>query len=201
MSRIKRVLRFAGGAVIVSWFVIVAILLFGTEVDAREIKQAGRIVTHSHHTEPGHQHGNYSIGLGIGAHDTAMVQLSSMQKEDRVKLFAILLGGDEDGDQFVVQERRTPQGTRFLPLQGDDGDTTNLCVGAAYLGYYEKVSGGIGAAYCADDDTANIDQRGQIYLEGMVETPGGWWIQKCGAWMLSDFSDDATFLGCAKNWR
>ena len=152
-----------------------------------------------------HVHGKYTVGVGAGASNSegsGVVHISSLQ--DRFKLFALIwTDNNDDGDQFVVQERKTrPKSANILPLQGDDSNTANVAVGAAYLWNYKMFSAGLGAAYVADDNTDNIGQHFQVYIEGSVKTPKKWWAQRLSVWHLSDADSKGsgeTFVGFEKD--
>lgn len=158
---------------------------------------------------PLHGHGKYSVGIGAGTSNSAgsgAIQISSMQ--DRFKLFALLWTDNNDnGTPAVVtttqtyryRNRRREITTTTVVTPGDDGDTANLAVGAAYMWNYLAVNAGLGAAYVADDDTKNIGKHFQFYVEGSIKAPKKWWVQRFSLWHLRDTDNKGeTFIGVEK---
>lgn len=186
---------------------------------AHNLFSAGKEVTHTFHPtnevpfHEHHTHGKYSVGVGAGISNSAgsgAIHVSS--RHDRFKLFALLWTDNNDnGDPAVVtttttqtyryrnRKREIVTTTNTVVTPGDDGDTANLAVGAAYMWDYRAVSAGLGAAYVADDDTENLGRHFQLYAEASVKTPKNWWVQRFSLWHLSDTDNRGeTFIGFEK---
>lgn len=138
-----------------------------------------------------YQHGFYG-GLGFSDSDGSG-SIQAEQMVDDWKLFAqIWTDNDEDGDQFVVQERRTkPKSANILVLQGGDSDTANVALGGAYcLTFEQYIRGCGGVAYLTDDDTDNVDDHLAVYWELGATLP------KAPKWraFLAGYGDDEAFI-------
>lgn len=190
---------------VVKMMFIIVVLLIGVSLCVRAT--AEEFVPHGH--------GKYTVGVGAGTSNSegsGVVHISSMK--DRFKLFAMIWTDNNDNGKAATAQTTTTQSYRYryrsrkkeittttVVTPGTDGDTANLAVGVARIWDYKMVSGGLGVAYVADDDTDNIGQHFQVYIEGMVKTPKKWWVQGCGVWHLSDADSGGsgeTFVGCEK---
>lgn len=134
-----------------------------------------------------------SAGVGINdSADSVMFHLAS-PRYDPVRLF--VMTWTDNNDEKEVSTGVIKDGDFFIENTViRNGDTGNLCGGAAYT-KGDRVSVGVGLAYCFDDNTQNIDDHVNLYFEGLVKTPG--WPDRCGAWLISD---DEAFLGCQVGW-
>ena len=145
---------------------------------------------------PAPQPMKYEFNAGVGFSDSegsGTIQFGYWPHQN-VKTFAqIWTDNSKDGDQFVLQERRTPKGTRTLVLQGDDGDTSNVALGAAYCDYYKSLRYCAGAAVLAEDKTQNINDQVEVYGELGFKLPENKYVDYLGVFAIG--SERALGLG------
>lgn len=102
---------------------------------------------------------------------------------------------------YRYRNRRREITTTTVISPGDDGDTANIAFGTAGCYDYTFLRGCLGAAYVADDDTDNISQHMQFYVEATAALPKNPVANRCGLYHLSDGGNsEENFIGCGKEW-
>lgn len=179
-------------------FAVLAFLL--TYAQAHSPKYKGQPVQHEHKTVEGHQHGKYSVDLGVGRDGAGMLEVSSLHKDDRIKLLGRITSDENDScNPGVRQIRRTKPGDNFLPLQDDCEQTGTISAALAYRWYPKRLVLGLGGAIVADDDTENFSEHVQAYAEAGVRTPKRWWlVDQCGFSFMFGSGGGEGFFSCGK---
>ena len=160
--------------------------------------------------------GEQSVIVGVGWSDSTgsgMLQFKYRPKE-HWDVFAMVWTDNNDNGTPAVATTTTTQTYRYrnrrrelstttttVITPGDDGDTSNIAFGGAGCYDYSFLRGCLGAAYVANDDTENIRQHMQFYVEATAVLPDNPVVNRCGLYHLSDGGkSEESFVGCGKEW-